>query len=140
MIVDANVLLYAVNRDATQHEAARTWLDRALSGGEPLGFTWVVVLAFLRISTHPNIFRNPLPTKVAFETVEAWLGQPGAMIVQPTPRHLGLLRGLLRPTGTAGNLTNDAHLAAIALEHGADVVSFDADFTRFEGPRVHKPA
>lgn len=140
IIVDANVLLYAINRDAAQHEAARTWLDRAVSEGGPVGFTWVVLLAFLRISTHPNIFRNPLTAKAAFETVEAWLAQPGAAIVQPTPRHLGLLRGLLRPTGTAGNLTNDAHLAAIALEHGADVASFDADFTRFEGLRVHKPA
>ncbi|WP_154759656.1 type II toxin-antitoxin system VapC family toxin [Amycolatopsis pithecellobii] len=140
MLVDANVLLYAVNKDAPNHEAARSWLDRALSVGGSVGFTWVVLLAFLRISTHPNIFRNPLPSNLAFETVEQWLDQPGAVVLQPTPRHLGVLRGLLRSIGTAGNLVNDAHLAAIAVEHGADVMSFDADFTRFDGLRVHRPS
>ncbi|MFF5992456.1 type II toxin-antitoxin system VapC family toxin [Prauserella flavalba] len=137
-IVDANVLLYAVNSDVPQHRAAREWLDEALSGEETVGFSWIVLLAFLRISTHPGIFPRPLSQETAFDTVEAWLGQPGAVLVEPTSRHAGMLRGLLGKAGTAGNLVNDAHLAAIAAQHGAEVVSFDADFTRFEGVRVRK--
>ncbi|RBM16431.1 VapC toxin family PIN domain ribonuclease [Prauserella sp. PE36] len=137
-IVDANVLLYAVNSDVPQHRAAREWLDEALSGEETVGFSWIVLLAFLRISTHPGIFPRPLSQDTAFDTVEAWLSQPGAVLVEPTTRHAGVLRGLLGKAGTAGNLVNDAHLAATAAQHGAEVVSFDADFTRFDGVRVHK--
>lgn len=137
-LVDANVLLYAVNADARQHEPAREWLDHALSGEETVAFSWVVLLAFIRISTHPGIFGSPLSAETAFDVAEAWLAQPGAVLVEPTRRHPGILRGLLADVGTAGNLVNDAHLAALAIEHRADVVSFDADFTRFRGVRLNK--
>ena len=139
-LVDANVLLYAVNEDAPNHAAARGWLDGALRGREPVGFAWGVVLAFLRLSTRPALFPRPLGIAQAAGTVELWLQRPPALVVHPTGRHLGLLRGLLEPVGTAANLVNDAHLAALALEHGAEIVSFDRDFQRFEGVRWRQPA
>lgn len=138
-VVDANVLLYAVNEDAAQHAVARECVDGAVAGDEVLAFPWLVVLAFLRISTHPAIFGRPLSPDQAFDIVESWLAQPAAVVVEPTARHLSLLRGLLQPVGTAGNLTNDAHLAAVAVEYGAEIVSFDTDFERFPGVRVRVP-
>jgi len=138
-VVDANVLLYAVNADAPHHRTARRWLDAELNGMETVGFAWVVLLAFLRLSTNPSLFARPLAPGVAFDVVEAWLGQPAAVVLQPTPRHVDLLRGLLEPLGVAANLVNDAHLAGLALEHGAEVVSFDGDFARFGGVRWCMP-
>jgi len=138
-VVDANVLLYAVNADAPHHRTARRWLDAALNGTESVGFAWVVVLAFLRLSTNASLFPRPLAPDDAFNVVEAWLDQPTAVVLQPTPRHADLLRGLLEPLGLAANLVNDAHLAGLAIEHGAEVVSFDSDFSRFRGVRHRIP-
>ncbi|MHB8467142.1 MAG: TA system VapC family ribonuclease toxin [Acidimicrobiales bacterium] len=138
-IVDANVLLYAVNTDAPSHQAAREWLDDSLTGNEAVGFAWIVLLAFLRLSTNPAIFPNPLTVARAAEVVEGWLDQPAATTIQPTPRHLALLRGLLDSAGTGANLVNDAHLAALAGEHGATIASFDRDFLRFPGVRLRVP-
>lgn len=137
--VDANVLLYAVNEDAPHHARARGWLDGALVGGEPVAFTWVVMLAFLRLGTHGAVFANPLTLQQACEVLESWLAQPAAIVIEPTARHLSVLRGLLVPHGTAGNLVNDAHLAAMAVERGARVVSFDTDFRRFAGVEWEAP-
>lgn len=139
-LVDANVLLYAVNEAAPHHATARAWLDRALAGREPVAFAWTALLAFLRLATHPAVFPRPLSAIEATDIVRAWLAQPPAVVVDPTPRHAGLLAGLLAQTGTAANLVNDAHLAALALEHGAVLVSFDADFGRFAGLRRETPA
>lgn len=139
-LVDANVLLHAINAQAREHEAARSWLTAALAGTEVVGLAWAVLLAFLRVSTHPAIFPRPLQADQAAGAVEAWLGSPQAVLVEPTRRHLSLLGGLLRETGTAGNLVGDAHLAALALEHDATVVSFDRDFGRFEGLRWRLPS
>lgn len=140
-VVDANVLLYAVNEDSRHHRAARQWLDTALSGGDVVGFDWVVLLAFVRIATHSSIFANPLTVDSAFEIVDAWLGSPGAQLLSPTPRHAELLQSLVGTVGVGGNLVNDAHLAALAVEHRADVVSFDRDFERFgeNGVRRYEP-
>ena len=121
------------------HEAPRAWLDASLAGAEAVGLAWVALLAFIRIGTNPSILPSPMTADEATGQVEAWLAAPGAMIAQPTPRHAALLRGLLRDTGTAGNLTTDAHLAALALEHGADLVSYDRDFGRFPGVRHRLP-
>lgn len=132
-LVDANVLLYAVNSDTKQHTVAVGWLDRALSGTETVAFTWLVLLAFLRISTHPGIFARPLAGSEALNVIEEWLDQPGSVVLEPGVRHLGVLRGLVEATTTAGNVLNDAHLAAIAVQNGAQVVSFDTDFARFAG-------
>lgn len=131
-IVDANVLLYSTNTASTHHVAAHRWLAAALSGTEAVGFPWVSLLAFIRLSTNPRVFPSPLSVSSAWDLVDSWLGQPSATIVAPTTRHPALLRGLLEQAGTAANLTTDAHLAALAIEHGAEVVSFDRDFARFD--------
>lgn len=138
-IPDVNVLLYALNTSSPHHDRARTWLEDALSGAEPVGFSWSVLLAFLRLSTRGQIFENPLPPNEAFDIVESWLAQPSAVVLEPTDRHLSILRGLLEPLGTAGNLTTDAHLAALALEYGAEICSADTDFVRFPGLRWTNP-
>lgn len=138
-LVDVNVLLNAINGDAPHHEPARRWLEDALSGEEAVAFGWSTVMAFLRLSTNPSVFAQPLTIDDAASSVEGWLAQPNAVVLEPTPRHLGILRGLLTSTGSAGNLVNDAHLAALALEHGAGVVTFDRDFGRFEGLRWSVP-
>jgi hypothetical protein len=138
-IVDANVLIYAVNSESAFHRQSKSWLDRALGESEPVGFAWLVLLAFWRIVTHPSVFAEPIDTETAGTIVETWLSQPAALVVQPTLRHLALLQGLLAPTGTGANLVNDAHLAALSLEHGATIVSYDADFSRFPGIRLQRP-
>lgn len=139
-LVDANVLLYATNRTARSHAACRAWLESALGGGEPLGFSWLVLLAFLRISTRAQVFDHPLSPEKALDTLDAWLGCPAATLVHPTQSHASVLRRLLVEVGTAGNLTSDAHLAALAIEHGATLVSCDTDFARFKGLRWMNPA
>jgi len=139
-IVDVNVLLYAVNSDSEHHETAREWLDTALIQVETIGFTWSVVLAFLRVSTHPAVFARPLTPDESLATMRTWLAQPSATIVEPTSRHLGVLGGLLVEAGMAGNLVNDAHLAAVAIENAAELVSYDSDFGRFAGLTSSRPA
>lgn len=138
-IVDANVLLYAVNERAEHHADAKGWLDDALSGRETVGFAWIALLAFLRLATHPSVFPTPLPIHDAADIVRAWLAQPTAVAIEATSDHMNTLERCLVGSGTAGNLVNDAHLAALALEHDADVVSFDGDFARFEGIRWRRP-
>jgi len=138
-LVDANVLLYAVNENAPHHREARGWLDRSLSGTETIAFAWIVLLAFLRLSTRADLFRRPLEFDEAADVVGHWLSAPPAVISHPTPRHLALVRGLVRTTGSAANLVNDAHLAALALEYDATVVSYDRDFARFAGVRHEVP-
>jgi toxin-antitoxin system PIN domain toxin len=140
VIVDANVLLYAVNEASPHHRVARGWIDQALSGDEPVGFAWVVLLAFLRLATLPTVFPNPLSVDVAYDLVDEWLAATAATIVHPTPRHAGLLGDLLKGAGTAGNLVMDAHLAALAIEHGARLCTFDRDFARFPGLQTFAPA
>jgi len=130
-LVDANVLLYAVNEEATHHPSAVAWLDGALSGAATVGFAWVPVLAFLRLSTKVGLFPSPLSVDESLERVEAWLSQPTAVIVEPTPAHARIMAELLRSSGSGGNLVNDAHLAALAIEHRSEIVSYDNDFSRF---------
>jgi toxin-antitoxin system PIN domain toxin len=139
VVVDANVLLYAVDSTSAHHDVSISWLDAALTGTEAVGLAWVALLAFVRLATSAVVFSTPLSTHDAVGQVEIWLAAPSAVVAQPTPRHAALLRGLLHDTGTAGNLTTDAHLAALALEHGADVVSFDRDFARFPGIKHRLP-
>jgi hypothetical protein len=138
-LVDANLLLYAVNEDAPQHRKARAWLEAVLSGTEPVGFDWTVLLAFLRLSTRSAVFPRPLTAAQALELVDSWLAQPCAEIVDPAERHVEVLARLLEPLGTAGNLVSDAHLAALAIEFGAELCSCDADFSRFPGLRWTNP-
>lgn len=138
-LVDANVLIYAVNASDPRHEEAREWLDGALAGREALGFGWVVVLAFVRLSTKVGLFPSPLSVTDALAQVGAWLAQPPSVIVDPSTRHVELLAGLLTETGTGGNLVTDAHLATLAVEHDAVVVTYDSDFARFRGVTWQRP-
>jgi len=131
ILLDANLLIYAVNQDAPLHRKARSWIESAISGSETVGISWSVVLAFIRLTTRPGLFRNPLSVKYALDVVQSWISQPAVTLVHPGPRHLGLLREFLLHSGTAGNLTSDAHLAALAVEQGAHLYSSDADFARF---------
>ncbi len=133
ILVDANVLLYAVDSDSPHHRKARAWLEDALSGARTLGFPWVSVLAFLRLTTRSEVFVEPLTPNQAVGYVDSWLEQPCARLVGPAEGHWGVLRALLLSSGTAGNLTSDAHLAALALERGWAVCSTDNDFRRFPG-------
>jgi hypothetical protein len=138
-LVDANVLLYAVNSDARHHAASRRWLDSALSGQSTVGFAWVVLLAFLRLSTKAGLFPNPLSPGEAMDRVEGWLEAGPAVVVEPTADHRRIVRGLLDQLGTGGNLVNDANLAALAIEHRGVVVSYDNEFSRFGGVRWEEP-
>jgi uncharacterized protein len=132
-IPDANLLIYALDQTSARHESARAWLDATLSASEDVGFAWVVLLAVLRLTTRAAVFSNPLRPEEALDIIDGWLAQPCVSVVQPTSRHSAILRGLLTPLGTAGNLTSDAHLAALAIEHGGVLCSCDADFSRFPG-------
>lgn len=138
-IVDANVLLYAVNTASEHHESSLRWLDGALSGADSVGFGWVPLLAFVRLSTKDGLFPSPLPPDDAIGQAVEWLAAPTAVLVSPTARHAQILRGMLAQVGAGGNLVNDAHLAALAVEHRAGVVSYDSDFGRFDGVRWSRP-
>ena len=139
-LVDANVLLYAVNTDAQHHAESKTWLDGALSGAETVGFAWIALLAFVRLSTKIGLFPHPLGVDDAMARVDAWLAAAPAVVVHPTPTHSRTLAGLLGQVGVGGNLVNDAHLAALAIEHRCGIVSYDNDFDRFAGVRRQTPA
>jgi uncharacterized protein len=139
-LVDLNVLLYAIHRQAPQHEKVRRWWEAALPGDEPIGLAWPVIAGFLRLSTSARVFVKPLAPGEAIERVDAWLAHPNTHVVCETEEHWRIFRELLEQTGTAGNLTTDAHLAALAISLGAKVASCDADFGRFPGLRWENPA
>lgn len=134
-LVDLNLLIYATNGDSPNHAGAHRWLQDALRGDETVALAWVVLLGFVRLSTRPGAFTTPLTMEQAFGLVEGWLTRPCVCVLMPGEQHWSLLRELLEHTGTAGNLTTDAHLAALAIEYGASLYSSDNDFVRF-GPRL----
>ncbi len=138
-LVDLNVVLYAVNTSAARHVAARTWWESALGGDEPVGLAWFVITGFLRLSTNATVLPRPFTVEQACSRVERWLSQPPVRIARETDEHWRHLRRLVSETGTGGNLTVDAHLAALAVSHGATLVSFDHDFARFPGLRWINP-
>lgn len=138
-IVDVNLLLYAYDSRSARHVAAREWLEQTLSGTETVGLAWIVLLAFIRLSTRSVVVEHPLDAGAALKLAQSWLDQPCATVVNPTDRHAAVMHDLLVPLGTAGNLTTDAHLAALAIEHGATLCSCDTDFQRFAGVRWHDP-
>jgi uncharacterized protein len=133
---DTNVLLHAVNEDSPRHETARDWIDEALSGTETVGLAWLALLGFLRIATKSAIFPRPLAPTTALDLVDDWLARPLTVVLHPGEAHNAILRELIDRAGTAGDLTSDAHLAAIAIERGARIATFDTDFHRFQGLRV----
>ena len=138
-VIDLNLLIYAVDTSSPRHERARAWLEAALSGSETVALPWVVLLGFVRLSTRPSVFHDPLTATEALDIVDGWLAQPSVAVIAPGRRHAAVLRELLAQFGTAGNLVTDAHLAALAIEHGAELCSADADFSRFSGVRWVDP-
>ena len=138
-LLDVNLLIYVVDEDAREHETTLRWFEQALSGTETVAFAWFALLGFLRVTTRRQGARNPWPIESALEEIQRWLAQPVATVVHPTNRHAAVLRDLLAPLGAGGNLTSDAHLAALAIEHGATLCSHDNDFSRFAGLRWKDP-
>jgi toxin-antitoxin system PIN domain toxin len=134
IVVDANLLLYAVVTGFEQHDAAHAWWEEALNGQADVGLTSPAIFGFLRISTNPRILTSPLPVDKAAGYVTGWLDLPNVSYLIPGPRHLDIAFDLLHGMGTAGNLTTDVQLAAFAIEHDADMCSNDNDFGRF--PRL----
>ena len=139
IVPDVNLLLYAHDRLALRHMEARKWWESAMNGADSVGLAWVAVLGFVRISTNPRILENPLDVGGACTRVRHWLNRPQAVIIHPGARHADILFSLLESAGVAGNLTTDAHLAALAIEHGAELHSTDADMARFPGLKWTNP-
>ncbi len=138
-IVDLNVLLYAVDSRSPHHEEIVSYWDGLANGEEELGLAWSVLLGFLRISTSPAVFGAPLALEAAMALVDEWLALPNARLVTESDEHWRILRDLLAESGTSGNRTTDAHLAAVAMGRGATLVSCDRDFALFEGLRWENP-
>lgn len=139
MLVDANILLYAADRESPFHEAASSWLTRVLNGSRRVGLPWQCLVAFVRISTHPRASAHPLQPARAAEFVEAWLEPDVAWIPRPGPGHATIFGQLVSKYHVTGNLVSDAHLAALAVEHGLTVCSADSDFARFAEVRWDNP-
>ncbi len=139
ILLDANVLLYAVNSASEHHHLARKAMVDSFAHARGVAFAWTALLAFLRLSTRAGIFERPLTIEQALQVIAHWLDQPRAHTIHPTTKHREVLGRLLLGAGTAGNLTGDAHLAALAIEHGATMVTFDRDFSRFAGLQWELP-
>ena len=138
-VVDLNLLLYAVNEDAPEHSKSRRWWESSLNGDEQIGLTWAVVLGFLRVTTRGGILPRPLEPKQALDTVQQWIEHPMVALLQPGDAHWSRFRTLVESAGLAGNLTTDAHLAALAIEYDATLYSTDSDFSRFASLRLKNP-
>jgi toxin-antitoxin system PIN domain toxin len=136
---DLNLLIYAVDARSPLHKSTIRWWNGLMSGNETIAFSWTVLLGFVRLTTSPGVFQTPLDPDRALDYVDRWLAQPLSTVIEPTPRHAQVLRDLLGGVGTAGNLVTDAHLAALAIEHGAELCSADRDFGRFPGLRWMNP-
>jgi toxin-antitoxin system PIN domain toxin len=139
IVPDVNLLVHAYNADSPVNDRARAWFEGLMSDPAPVGLAWATALGFIRITTHPRIMAAPYAAATACRHVESWLAQPQVTVLHPGDRHAAILFDLLRRLGTAGNLTTDAHLAALAIEHQAELHSTDADFTRFSGLRWKNP-
>jgi toxin-antitoxin system PIN domain toxin len=138
-LVDANLLLWAHHRQFAQHEATRRWWAQTLSSQPIVGVPWPTALAFVRISTHPRALERPLSVEQAWSVVEGWLDRPNVWVPVPTDRHQRILGGLLTSGRATGNHAMDAHLAALAIEWGLEMVSADRDFARYTGLRWRDP-
>lgn len=138
-VVDLNVLLYATDRTSRHHTRAKPWLDRVMSSTETIGIPIAVAIGYVRLTTNPKVMEAPLDLATSVGVVHAWYARANVTAPGPTSRHFGVLEELLGPLGTGGNLVSDAHLAALAIEHGAELCSFDRDFSRFSGLRWVEP-
>lgn len=136
---DANILLYAYNADSPHHAKAREWLENALSAPEPFCLSWQTITAFLRISTNPRAFPKPLNFKEAIEIVDEWLAQPQTTILLPTANYWAIFKKLIVDGKLTGALIMDAHLAALAIDHNANIITSDRDFNRFTNLKIINP-
>lgn len=139
ILVDANLLIYAYTSSFPQHPAAREWLDQQINGSARVGLPWASLLAFLRITTSPRMFSHPLPMSKAWAQIEVWLECETVWVPAPTERHRSVLENVLIQREVYGNLVPDAHLAALAIEHGLTLCSADGDFARFANLKWHNP-
>jgi len=139
ILVDANLLVYAANHGAPEHESARTWFDARLNGTARVGLPWSSLLAFVRLVSNPAIVRHPVPLDDAWRQVDAWLACDTVWIPQPTPRHAEVLGPLLKARFMISRLVPDAHLAALAIEHGLTLCSTDGDFAKFRDLKWENP-
>ena len=135
LLPDTNLLLNAVHADSAQHDLARKTLEDMLADSRGMALTWVVLMGFMRLSTKRGILPSPLDVTEVLGIVDEWLAHPRVRVREPGPLHAGIFGRLLLSAGTAGNLMTDAHIAAIAIEHQAEVLTFDRDFARFSGLR-----
>ena len=139
ILVDANILLYAEDSLNTRNEKARIWWDSQLSSAGVVCLCWTVINAFIRIGTNARVFEYPLSNKQALSRVQSWLDQPCTRIIRPTEQHWKVLSQLITESQVSANLVTDAHLAALAIEHGCKLASTDADFSRFSGLKWINP-
>ncbi len=139
ILPDLNTLIHSYNSDSPLHEPARLWWESLMSNTIPVGLAWVVILGFIRITTHRTILQHPLPVESACGHARSWLAQPQVSVIHPGEQHADLLFHLLQTVGAAGNLTTDAHLAALAIEYHAELHTTDADFARFPGLKWSHP-
>lgn len=140
VIPDVNVLLYAYDSDSLRHAPCAAWLSGVLSGAEEVGLSFVVALGFIRLVTHPAVWARPMPTTDAIAIVRSWLARPQVRLLQPTDPYWETLEAIVTDARAVGPLVMDAHLAAMAKEHGATVVTTDRDFRRFTGVRSFDPS
>ena len=139
IVPDVNLLLHAHDSQFRKHISARQWWETLLNGSDSVGLPWVAILGFIRIATHPKILDHPLDVSGACARVRSWLDRPQTILIHPGDRHADILFDLLEAAGSAGNLTTDAHLAALTIEHQAELHSTDADMARFPGLRWVNP-
>jgi uncharacterized protein len=139
ILIDANILIYSHVESFAQHDTARRWLDAKINEGTSVGMPWESLLAFLRLVTNARVFERPEPVAQAWQQVRNWLACDSVWIPQPTERHAGVLDELLGRPGVHANLVPDAHLAALAIEHGLTLCSTDGDFARFPALRWLNP-
>jgi toxin-antitoxin system PIN domain toxin len=139
ILPDLNLVIYAHNRGSSSHQAAKKWWETTLSNPRPVGLCWAVMLGFIRLSTQRGIFQTPLQVSAACGEVRSWLAQPQVSILEPGRRHASIVFDFLESIGTAGNLTTDAHLAALAIEYQCELCSTDGDFKSFPGLQWTNP-
>lgn len=139
IIPDVNILLHAYNTDSKVHATAKEWWEETVTGPRPVGLPWASILGFIRLITRRGVFPNPMPPAEATRRVRHWLGYRSVQIILPGEVHIDILFGLLEHLGTAGDLTTDAHLAALAIEYQAELASTDVDFARFPRLRWFNP-
>ena len=139
ILVDANILIYAYNPDSEHHEPAKRWLEEKLSEPGPIRLAWATILAFLRITTNVHAFRTPFTTVEVTDIINNWFAQPCVDLLLPGERHWAILQNLIKDAQATGPLVTDAHLAALAVEHGATICTHDEDFSRFADLRLIDP-